>query len=58
LETIFEPFFRSKANGSTSGYGLGLAITRRVVQGHGGTISAENLEQGGLCVEIILPATA
>jgi two-component system, OmpR family, sensor kinase len=55
LETIFQPFFRSKTNSSYSGYGLGLAITQRVVQAHGGTVIATNRIEGGLAVTITLP---
>ena len=54
LETIFEPFFRSKIESSYSGYGLGLAITQRVVQAHGGTVLATNRDAGGLVVTITL----
>jgi two-component system OmpR family sensor kinase len=56
MEAIFQPFFRSKASTTYSGYGLGLAITRRVVQVHGGSVTAANRAQGGLLVTIILPA--
>jgi len=53
LQTIFEPFYRGTTGGD--GHGLGLAIARRVVEMHGGTISASNRATGGLRVEIILP---
>lgn len=56
IEKIFEPFFRSQSGAEHSGYGLGLAITRRVVQAHGGTVSATNRSEGGLSVIISLPA--
>ncbi len=36
------------------GYGLGLAIAQRVILAHGGSISASNRKDGGLCVEIRL----
>jgi len=39
----------------TGGAGLGLAITRRAAQLHGGTVSASNAPGGGLIVEIKLP---
>ena len=54
LETIFEPFHRS-GDGAADGFGLGLAIARRAVHAHGGTIHARNREQGGLEMRIELP---
>jgi two-component system OmpR family sensor kinase len=55
LQSIFEPFFRGAAARETCGHGLGVAIARRVVEAHGGSIRASNLTQGGLAVEIRLP---
>lgn len=56
LEYIFEPFQRSHEQVSKSnGYGLGLAIARRAIMSHGGTIRASNRAKGGLRVEINLP---
>lgn len=56
LGMIFEPFVRGSGTKSAAGHGLGLAIARRVVEAHGGTICASNRVGGGLCVEIVLPA--
>jgi len=55
LERIFEPFFRvGKARDRDSGgYGIGLAITARVIKLHGGQVRAYN--SGGLHVEVRLP---
>jgi two-component system sensor histidine kinase CpxA len=45
LEKIFEPFHRIGAR-SEAGYGLGLAIAKKTVEAHGGTIEACNAEEG------------
>ena len=55
VAALFTPFFRSTHALSTDGYGLGLAIASRSIEAHGGTIRAQNLATGGLCVEVTLP---
>lgn len=56
LASIFDPFFRSSTHTRKEGNGLGLAIAQRVIENHGGAISASNMPGGGLCVRIELPA--
>jgi two-component system sensor histidine kinase CpxA len=60
LTKLFLPFYRiDDARGrATGGVGLGLAITERAVLLHGGSVRAVNRPQGGLMVEIRLPAAS
>jgi two-component system, OmpR family, sensor histidine kinase CpxA len=48
LASIFEPFFRvdESRESSTGGLGLGLAIVRRTVLLHGGSVTASNAKPG------------
>jgi two-component system sensor histidine kinase CpxA len=57
LTNIFKPFYRvTDAQGSEStGAGLGLAITERIVKLHEGKIRAINESDGGLRVEMVFP---
>lgn len=48
---LFEPFFTTKQHGT----GLGLALCRRVVDAHRGTVTAENHSAGGVLVKMRLP---
>lgn len=55
LAAIFDPFNRGVSVGSIAGYGLGLAITRRVIEAYGGRVYATNRPEGGLVVVLELP---
>jgi signal transduction histidine kinase len=55
VANIFDPFFRSSTHTRKEGTGLGLAIAKRVIESHGGSISASNVPGGGLLVNIELP---
>jgi signal transduction histidine kinase len=57
VDSLFLPFHRG-ANGrseSPNGTGLGLTITRRIFEVHGGTATAANAAGGGLIVTLELP---
>jgi two-component system sensor histidine kinase CpxA len=58
LEKIFEPFYRldDARNRQTGGAGLGLSIADRAVRLHGGQLRASNRNEGGLEIEIRIPA--
>ncbi|MFI5680847.1 sensor histidine kinase [Streptomyces cellulosae] len=57
IDNIFEPFrrLRTERTGSDKGVGLGLSIVRSVARAHGGHISAQPREGGGLVMRVTLP---
>jgi len=60
LDKIEEPFFRAEEsrNRQTGGTGLGLAIVRSIVDLHNGSLTLENLPEGGFSATITLFAPA
>ncbi len=48
---IFEPFFTGRVRGT----GLGLALAKRIVEEHGGSIDARNHDDGGAVFQVTLP---
>ena len=51
VSQVFDPYVTTKPKGT----GLGLAIVKKLVEEHGGTIDAENLDAGGAVIRIQLP---
>ena len=49
---LFQPFVTSKAGGM----GIGLSISKRIIESHGGTMEAHRTEQGGALFRFTLPA--
>jgi two-component system, OmpR family, sensor histidine kinase KdpD len=54
IPSLFEKFFRAEGT-PPGGVGLGLAITKAIVEAHGGSVRAANRPQGGACVTVSLP---
>jgi signal transduction histidine kinase len=52
--SAFEPFFSTKE----TGVGLGLALVRRIVEGHGGHVALESAPGRGTTVRLVLPRRA
>jgi signal transduction histidine kinase len=50
-ERLFTPFYTTKVNGT----GLGLSVARRICVAHGGSLTAENMDQGGARFRVTLP---
>jgi signal transduction histidine kinase len=57
LEKVFEPFFKADGARSPSGargFGLGLSISRDIIERQGGSITLLNRYPAGLTVRILL----
>jgi signal transduction histidine kinase len=53
-EKVFEPFFTTRASGT----GIGLAVVKRIVEAHGGTVELVRDRPRGACFRIRLPRAA
>jgi len=53
-EHLFEPFYSTK----TKGYGLGLVVSRRLAEAHGGSLQLDPRDGGGCSAELRIPAKA
>ena len=51
MPRLFERFYRGE-NAGKDGIGIGLALTKEIVERQNGTIRAKNLTEGGACFEI------
>ena len=55
LDSIFDMFARLKVKTSVNGTGIGLAVCRKIVEGHGGKIKAESEEGRGTTFIFTVP---
>lgn len=57
LDKVFDKFFRvpTGEQHNFKGHGLGLSYVAEVIRQHGGRISAQNRDAGGVCFEVVLP---
>jgi len=57
LKRMFEPFYRTDKSRAPrhDGQGIGLAITARIMELHGGSVAAENRPEGGLAMTLEIP---
>ena len=58
LPRIFEQFYQGDTDRRADGCGLGLTLCKRIVEQHGGTISAESRPGEGSRFSVALPAKA
>jgi PAS domain S-box-containing protein len=58
LQSIFDKYTRLHSQGGPKGYGLGLAYCRLAVEGHGGKIWVENVQEGGSHFTFTIPISA
>lgn len=51
LSRVFEPFYTTKATGT----GLGLLISQKIIQDHGGSMTIKSIQDCGTTVTVVLP---
>lgn len=54
-EKVFGRFFRSDQNQTYQGTGIGLALSKAIVDLHGGDIKVVDAQEGGACFRVVLP---
>ncbi len=54
FESIFDPFHTTKPDG----LGMGLAISRRIAEAHGGRLAADNRPEGGAIFTFVIPMSS
>ncbi|MBS1559052.1 MAG: HAMP domain-containing histidine kinase [Bacteroidetes bacterium] len=52
---VFEPFYRAQNAQAISGFGLGLALTKKIFVLHGGHVFLERNQESGITANVLLP---
>jgi signal transduction histidine kinase len=55
LSRLFDKFYRVESGTRPQGMGLGLAISKGLIEAHDGRIAARNMPGGGLQISFTLP---
>lgn len=58
IDKVFEPFFRGEASRNTDGAGLGLTLSKKIIENHSGTITIKSQVNMGTDVIISLPISS
>jgi heavy metal sensor kinase len=58
LPHIFDRFYQVDKSRSSAGFGLGLSISRSIIEAHGGTVAVQSVEDQGTIFTISLPMGA
>lgn len=58
VDKIFDPFFRGDSSRNTEGAGLGLTLSKKIIENHKGTISINSEDNKGTNVIISLPISS
>lgn len=58
IDKIFNRYYRVPGRENINGSGIGLAIVRKFVKQHGGTISVESVRGKGSCFTVLLPMSS
>ncbi|MGE0560588.1 MAG: ATP-binding protein [Flavobacteriales bacterium] len=55
LQKVFEPFYRSQNSKNIAGSGLGLSLTKKIIEIHNGNVTIDSIINVGTIVKISLP---
>src|SRR5450432_1203943 len=56
IESIFHPFYRGRTSADTKGFGLGLALSQRIIALHKGRVNVQSSKTNGTVFTITFPS--